>query len=99
MIKSSGFSIFPEDVEALLKEHPAVGQVAVIGVPDEHKGEVVKAFVIPKPEKKINESNLKVWAKENMAAYKIPMYVEFRNSLPQTSSGKILRKVLKDQQN
>ncbi|MFZ0475300.1 MAG: class I adenylate-forming enzyme family protein [Halobacillus sp.] len=99
MIKSSGFSIFPEDVEALLKEHPAIGQVAVIGVPDEHKGEVVKAFVIPKPEKVINESDLKFWAKENMAAYKIPMYVEFRNSLPQTGSGKILRRVLKEQQN
>ncbi|MCA1009181.1 class I adenylate-forming enzyme family protein [Halobacillus halophilus] len=97
MIKSSGFSIFPEDVEALLKEHPGIGQVVVIGVPDEHKGEVVKAFVIPNRNKEINESDLKVWAKENMAAYKVPTYVEFRDTLPQTSSGKILRRMLKDQ--
>ncbi|WP_081988259.1 class I adenylate-forming enzyme family protein [Halobacillus sp. BBL2006] len=98
MIKSSGFSIFPEDVEALLKEHAAVSQAAVIGIPDESRGEVVKAFIILKEDYSLNESELKEWAKENMARYKVPVQVEFRESLPQTGAGKILRRVLKDQE-
>ncbi|WP_232324902.1 class I adenylate-forming enzyme family protein [Halobacillus mangrovi] len=98
MIKSSGFSIFPEDVEALLKEHSAIAQSAVIGVPDESKGEVVKAFVILKEGHSMDESELREWAKENMARYKVPAQVEFREELPQTGAGKILRRVLKDQE-
>ncbi|WP_181347158.1 class I adenylate-forming enzyme family protein [Thalassobacillus sp. CUG 92003] len=95
MIKSSGFSIFPDDVEALIKEHPAVAQVAVIGVPDSSKGEVVKAFVIPDPDQpRLSEGDLIQWAKDHMAAYKVPAHVEFRETLPQTGAGKILRRHL-----
>ncbi|MFA8440069.1 AMP-binding protein [Pueribacillus sp. YX66] len=99
MIKSSGYSVFPEDVEALMKEHEAILQVAVIGVPDEVRGENVKAFIVLKPDYvgKISEEEIINWAKENMAAYKYPREVEFRDSLPATSSGKVLRRLLKDQ--
>lgn len=99
MIKSSGYSVFPEDVEALMKEHEAILQVAAIGVPDEVRGENVKAFIVLKPEYKgkVSEEDIINWAKENMAAYKYPREVEFRDSLPATSSGKVLRRLLKEE--
>jgi len=98
MIKSSGYSIFPEDVEALLNEHPAVLQSAVIGVPDPVKGEQVKAFVVLREKNKesVTSEELIRWAKENMAAYKYPRQIEILEYLPATPSGKILRKLLKE---
>ena len=98
MIKSSGFSVFPEDVEALMKEHEAIEQVAVIGVPDPMRGESVKAFIVLKPEYKgkVTEQEIIDWAKANMAAYKYPRSVEFRDELPATSAGKVLRRLLKE---
>lgn len=98
MIKSSGFSIFPEDVEALMKEHEAIHQIAVIGVPDSVRGEVVKAFIVLKPEYKgkVTEQDIIDWAKKHMSAYKYPREVEFLDELPATSSGKVLRRLLKE---
>lgn len=98
MIKCSGFSVFPEDVEEIMKNHEAVLQVAVIGVPDAKRGESVKAFVVLKPEYegKITELELMEWAKEQMAEFKYPRAIEFRKSLPSASSGKILRRLLKE---
>ncbi|WP_053363651.1 AMP-binding protein [Bacillus sp. FJAT-27251] len=100
MIKSSGYSVFPEDVEALLNEHPGIHQSAVIGIPDPIRGENVKAFIVLKPEYtgKITEEEMIEWAKEKMAAYKYPRYVEFIEQLPATSSGKVLRRLLKEPQ-
>ncbi|WML39833.1 AMP-binding protein [Neobacillus sp. OS1-2] len=99
MIKSSGYSIFPEDVEALLNLHPAIRQSAVIGVPDPIKGEVIKAFVVLHDGQRDNltAADLIQWAKETMAAYKYPRYVEIIDQLPATSSGKVLRKLLKEE--
>lgn len=98
MIKSSGYSVFPEDVESLMNDHESILQVAVIGVPDAKRGESVKAFIVLKPgyEGKINEPDIIEWSKEKMAAYKYPRFVEFRDSLPATSSGKVLRRHLKE---
>jgi len=99
MIKSSGFSVFPEDVESLLSEHPAIYQSAVIGVPVEGKGEQIKAFIVVNPEhkSKVTESDLIKWSKEKMAAYKYPRVIEFLDQLPMTSSGKVLRRLLKEE--
>lgn len=99
MIKSSGFSIFPEDVEALLNEHPAIWQSAVIGVPDEHKGEAVKAFIVLRPgiKHRPTANELKAWARLKMAVYKAPSYIEFIDKLPAASTGKILRRLLKEE--
>ncbi|WP_429893872.1 AMP-binding protein [Geobacillus thermoleovorans] len=96
MIKVSGYSVFPEDVEALLNEHPAVKQCAVIGVPDPMKGEVPKAFVVLHDSYKgrVAPSDLIEWAKTHMAAFKYPRYIEFIDELPATPSGKVLRKLL-----
>jgi len=99
MIKCSGYSVFPEDVEALMLKHPAVAQVAVIGVPDKTRGESVKAFIVLKENyrNKISPEEIIAWAKNNMAAYKYPRYVEFRESLPATGTGKVLRRLLKEE--
>jgi long-chain acyl-CoA synthetase len=98
MIKCSGYSVFPEDVEALLNEHPATLQSAAIGVPDPVRGESVKAFVVLKPDQKgkVTEAEMVEWAKEKMAAYKYPRVIEFIDQLPATSSGKVLRRLLKE---
>jgi len=99
MIKCSGYSVFPEDVEVMLLKHPAVAQVGVIGVPDPVRGESIKAFIVLKPEFKgrITEEEIISWSKEKMAAYKYPRAVEFRDSLPATSTGKVLRRLLKEE--
>jgi long-chain acyl-CoA synthetase len=93
MIKVSGFSVFPEEVEAILILHPEVRQVAVIGVPDADKGEVVKAFVVPKS-KSLDAGELLRWARENMSYYKVPKQVAFLDELPASGTGKVLRRLL-----
>jgi len=100
LIKCSGFSVFPVDVEDLLYQHPAVGEVAVIGVPDPYRGESPKAFIVLKQEfmGRITEQEIVAWAKENMSTYKRPREVEFCRELPKSGAGKILRRVLVDQE-
>lgn len=100
MIKCSGYSVFPEDVEILLNKHSAVSESAVIGVPDPIRGETVKAFVVLRPdyENSITPEELILWSKEKMAAYKYPRHIEFRESLPKTGTGKLLRRVLADEE-
>jgi long-chain acyl-CoA synthetase len=95
MIKVSGFSVFPEEVEAILNRHEAVAQSAVIGMPDARRGEVPKAFVVLKPDHSISAEDLLLWAKENMSSYKCPAEIEFRDTLPTLGTGKLLRRALK----
>ncbi|MCA0171973.1 class I adenylate-forming enzyme family protein [Bacillus sp. RAR_GA_16] len=96
MIKSSGFSVFPEDVEALMNEHPAIKQTAVIGIPDQQKGEIIKAVVVlHSNHSTVSPETLMEWSRDHMAAYKAPKIIEIRESLPATSSGKVLRRLLK----
>jgi len=99
MIKCSGFSVFPAEVEELLYRHPAIESVAVIGVPDSYRGETPKAFVVLKDKYKgkITADDILAWAKDNMATYKRPRLIEFRDELPKSGAGKILRRVLADQ--
>jgi long-chain acyl-CoA synthetase len=98
MIKTSGYSVFPEEVEMFMKRHPAVSQVAIIGLSDPERGQKVKAYIILNPEykNKITEKELLDWSKDKMAAYKRPREIEFRESLPLGGSGKLLRRVLRD---
>ena len=100
MIKCSGYSVFPEDVEAMLIKHPAVLQAGVIGVPDARRGESVKAFIVLKQDfkGKVSAEDIITWSKEKKAAYKDPRFVEFRDSLPATGTGKVLRRLLKEAQ-
>lgn len=98
MIKCTGYAVFPEDVEVMLVRHPAVAQAAVIGIPDPARGESIKAFIVLKPDYKgkVTEAEIIAWSKEKMAAYKYPRAVEFRDSLPATGAGKVLRRLLKN---
>ena len=100
LIKCSGFSVFPAEVENLLYRHPAVAEVAVIGVPDEYRGESVKAFVILKPEYvgQVSEPEILDWCRENLSAYKRPREMVFCQELPKSGAGKILRRVLKERE-
>lgn len=94
LIKVSGYSVFPEDVESILIMHPGVEQVAVIGVDDAKKGQVAVAFVVPRPGSTLNADQLIGWSRENMSAYKVPKAIEFREALPMTASGKVQRNQL-----
>jgi acyl-CoA synthetase (AMP-forming)/AMP-acid ligase II len=100
LIKCSGFSVFPTEVEDLLYKHPAVAEVTVIGVPDPYRGEAPKAFIVLRPEHKgkVTEDEIVEWTKDNMAAYKRPRVVEFRDELPKSGAGKILRRLLAEEE-
>lgn len=100
LIKCSGYSVFPAEVEDLLYRHPAVKETAVIGISDPYRGETPKAFIILKPDYvgKVREEEILEWCKENMAAYKRPRFVEFREELPKSAAGKILRRVLMEEE-
>jgi long-chain acyl-CoA synthetase len=94
MIIRGGFNVYPREVEEVLLTHQAVSLAAVVGVPHEALGEEVKAFVIRQPGAEVTEEELVAWCKEEMAAYKYPRVVEFRESLPMTATGKILKREL-----
>jgi len=92
----SGFNVYPNEVEAVLASHPGVLEVAVIGVPDEHAGETVAAFIVPK-DPNLTVQDVRAHCRENLIGYKIPRRVEFRANLPKTSVGKVLRWTLRDE--
>ncbi|MGC8659968.1 MAG: class I adenylate-forming enzyme family protein, partial [Desulfomonilaceae bacterium] len=100
MIKASGYAIAPEEVEGFLMRHPAVSEAACIPVPHSVKGESVKAFVVLREgySNKISENELIDWAKARMSAYKCPTVIEFLSELPKNPTGKILRRILKEQE-
>lgn len=98
MIIAGGYNIFPREIEEVLYEHPKVLEAAVVGVPDEYRGETVKAFVVPKPGETPNEEELIRHCKERLAAFKVPKLVEFRNELPKSNIGKVLRRVLVEEE-
>lgn len=96
MINAAGYKVWPREVEDVLYGHPAVREVAVVGVPDDYRGETVKAYVARRPGASVEADELIVWAKERMAAYKYPRFVEFLDELPKTTTGKILRRELRE---
>jgi long-chain acyl-CoA synthetase len=95
MILVSGFNVFPNEVEDVMAGHPAVLEVAAIGVPDEKSGEAVKIFVVRR-DPKVTADELIDFARKHMVGYKVPRLVEFRTELPKTNVGKILRRALKE---
>jgi long-chain acyl-CoA synthetase len=98
MINAAGYKVWPREVEDVLYGHPAVREAAVVGVADPYRGETVKAFVSLKPGSSATPEEIVAWAKERMAAYKYPRSVELVDELPKTTTGKILRRELRDQQ-
>ncbi|MGE4657930.1 MAG: AMP-binding protein [Gammaproteobacteria bacterium] len=96
LIIVSGFNVYPNEIEDVVAAHPGVLEVAAVGVEDEHSGERVKLFVVKK-DKNLTESSLIEHCREGLTAYKVPRQVVFRDELPKTSVGKVLRRALKDQ--
>jgi long-chain acyl-CoA synthetase len=96
MINAAGYKVWPREVEDVLYGHPAVREAAVVGVPDEYRGETVKAFVSVRPGVDVTEQELIDYCKANMAAYKYPRSIDFIDELPKTTTGKILRRELRD---
>ena len=94
MIIVSGFNVYPNELEQVLTTHQDVSQCAAVGVPDDKAGEVVKMFIV-RSNSSLTESNVIEFCKKNMAGYKVPKVIEFRDSLPMTNVGKVLRKDLK----
>lgn len=97
MIIASGYNIYPREIEEVLYEHPAIQEAVVIGIPDEYRGEAVKAVIVLKSGKDAATTEIKEFCRQNMAAYKVPNVVEFREQLPKTSVGKILRRALREE--
>lgn len=98
MIKYKGYAVFPTEVETLLMGHEAISEVAVAGLPDQEAGEVIKAWIVLKPEYqgKVTEEQIIAWAKENLTHYKVPRYVQFVPELPKTLVGKVMRRALQE---
>jgi long-chain acyl-CoA synthetase len=95
MINAAGFKVWPREVEDVLYTHPAVREAAVVGVPDEYRGETVKAYISARPGEAADPQDLIAYCKERLAAYKYPRTVEILDELPKTVSGKILRRELR----
>jgi long-chain acyl-CoA synthetase len=95
-INAGGYKVWPREVEDVLYEHEAVREAAVVGVPDQYRGETVKAFVSLRPGKSVTAEELIAFTKERMAAYKYPRQIEFLDEIPKTVSGKLLRRELRD---
>ncbi len=97
VINTSGFKVYPSEVEAVLRQHPAIGDVAVAGVPDPRRGEAVHAWVVLRPGSEVSAQELRDWASAYLARYKIPRQVHFVPALPRSAVHKVLRRILRAQ--
>jgi long-chain acyl-CoA synthetase len=94
VIISGGYNVYPAEVESVISLHPAVAEVSVAGVPDRRWGEAVKAFVVLKPDASVSTEELVAHCRTDLAAYKKPRHIEFRDSLPRGATGKVLKRTL-----
>jgi long-chain acyl-CoA synthetase len=98
MVLVGGFNVYPRDVEDILFQHPKVAIAAVVGVPDAKSGEAVKAYIQLKPGQTATAEEIMAFCKDHMAGYKRPKYIEFRDTLPMSNVGKVLRRLLRDEE-
>jgi long-chain acyl-CoA synthetase len=96
LIKTSGYQVWPREVEEVVVMHPAIAEVGVAGVPDDFQGEAVRAWVVLRPGHRATEQELRAFCRERLAPYKVPSRIEFRTELPKTMVGKVLRRALRD---
>jgi long-chain acyl-CoA synthetase len=95
MIIAGGYNVYPREIDEVLYEHPKIVDAVSIGIPDAYRGETVKVFIVVKPEETLTEEEVIAYCKEKLAAYKVPHLVEFRQELPKSMVGKVLRKELR----
>jgi len=98
MIIAGGFNIYPREVDEVLYQHPKVSEAVTVGIPDEYRGETVKAFIVARQGESLTEKEVIDFCRTKLAAYKVPKLVEFRESIPKSAVGKILRKALQDEE-
>ena len=98
MIIAGGFNIYPREIDEVLYQHPKVSEAVCLGIPDEYRGETVKAFVVLKPGETATDKEIIDFCKAKLTRYKVPTVVEFRESLPKSVVGKILRKILRQEE-
>ena len=98
MVLVSGFNVYPNEIEDVLAGHPKVLESAVIGLPDPNSGEAVAAYIVLKPGESATPDEIRAFCKENMTGYKVPRHVSFRDALPKTNVGKVLRRALRDEE-
>jgi long-chain acyl-CoA synthetase len=96
LIKTSGFQVWPREIEEVLAAHPSIAEVGVAGVPDETKGEMVTAWVVLRASQTATEADLRAFCRERLAPYKVPSRIEFRGELPKSMVGKVLRRALRE---
>jgi long-chain acyl-CoA synthetase len=96
LIKTSGYQVWPREIEEVIAAHPSVAEVGVAGIADSTKGEAVKAWVVVRVGQTVSEADLRAFCREKLAPYKVPVRVEFRSELPKTMVGKVLRRALRD---
>ena len=98
MILCSGFNVYPDEIDRVLMGHPAILEAATIGVPDQKRGETVKSFIVLRPGQRLTDYEVLAYCRENLAPYKVPRAVEFRDALPRSSVLKVLRRELRAQE-
>ena len=98
LIKTSGYQVWPREIEEVISSHPAVAEVGVAGLPDQMRGEVVKAWVVLRPGKAATGAEIRAFCRERLAPYKVPSDCEIVSELPKSQVGKVLRRVLKQQE-
>jgi long-chain acyl-CoA synthetase len=98
LIKTSGYQVWPREVEEVISSHPAVAECCIAGLPDAARGEIVKAWVVLRPGGSATAGELKSFCRERLAAYKVPSRWEFVTEMPKTMAGKVLRRVLRQRE-
>lgn len=98
MIIAGGYNIYPREIDEVLFQHPKIQDAVAVGISDKYRGETVKAYVVLKPGEKATEEEIITFCREKLAAYKVPKAVEFREALPKSAVGKVLRKILRQEE-
>lgn len=98
MVIAGGYNIYPREIDEVLYQHPKILEAAALGIPDKYRGETIKAFVVLKPGEEMTADDVIGFCREKLAPYKAPKFVEFRNELPKSAVGKILRKILRQEE-
>ncbi len=98
MIIVMGYNVYPREIDEVLLEHPHILDAVAVGIPDAQRGEVIKAYIVLMPDKKLNRAEVIAWCRTKLANYKVPRMVEFRESLPKTIVGKVLRRMLREEE-
>jgi long-chain acyl-CoA synthetase len=98
MVITSGFNVYPDEIDSVLMTHPAVSEACSIGIPDPRRGEVIKTFIVREAGAEVEVRDLVVFCRKNLAAYKVPRTFEFRDELPKSSLMKTLRRVLREEE-